>query len=30
MATAQEWAIKLDGEVLQRFRVEMKKRGHAL
>ena len=30
MATAQEWAVKLDGEVLQRFRVEMKKRGHAL
>ncbi len=30
MSTAQEWAIKLNEEVLQRFRAEMKKRGHAL
>ena len=28
MAAAQDWAIKLNDEVLQRFRAEMKKRGH--
>ena len=28
MATAQDWAIKLNDEVLRRFRAEMKKRGH--
>ena len=28
MSAAQEWAIKLNDEVLQRFRAEMKKRGH--
>jgi hypothetical protein len=30
MAAAQDWAIKLNDEVLQRFRAEMKKRGHSL
>ncbi len=30
MTFAQEWAIKLNEEVLQRFRAEMKKRGHSL
>lgn len=30
MSAAQDWAIKLNDEVLQRFRAEMKKRGHAL
>jgi hypothetical protein len=30
MATAQDWAIKLNDEVLVRFRAEMKKRGHPL
>jgi len=30
MSTAQDWAVKLNEEVLQRFRVEMKKRGHAM
>jgi hypothetical protein len=28
MSAAQDWAIKLNDEILQRFRVEMKKRGH--
>lgn len=28
MTAAQDWAIKLNDEVLQRFRAEMKKRGH--
>lgn len=28
MAAAQDWAIKLNDEILQRFRAEMKKRGH--
>jgi hypothetical protein len=28
MSAAQDWAIKLNDEVLQRFRAEMKKRGH--
>ena len=28
MTAAQEWAIKLNDEILQRFRAEMKKRGH--
>ncbi len=28
MSAAQDWAIKLNNEVLQRFRAEMKKRGH--
>ncbi|HWV55111.1 DUF2059 domain-containing protein [Pseudorhodoplanes sp.] len=30
MSAAQDWAIKLNDEVLQRFRAEMKKRGHSL
>jgi hypothetical protein len=30
MTTAQDWAIKLNEEAIQRFRVEMRKRGHAL
>lgn len=30
MATAQDWAVKLNEEVLQRFRAEMRKRGHPL
>jgi hypothetical protein len=30
MTAAQDWAVKLNEEALQRFRVEMKKRGHAL
>ncbi len=30
MSTAQDWAIKLNEETLQRFRAEMRKRGHAL
>ncbi len=30
MTAAQDWAIKLNEEALQRFRVEMSKRGHAL
>lgn len=30
MSTAQDWAIKLNEEVLARFRAEMKKKGHAL
>jgi hypothetical protein len=30
MTFAQDWAIKLNEEVLQRFRAEMKKRGHTL
>jgi len=30
MSTAQDWAVKLNEEVLVRFRAEMKKRGHAL
>ena len=29
MSSAQDWAIKLNEEVLQRFRAEMKKKGHA-
>jgi uncharacterized protein len=28
MSAAQDWAIKLNDEVLQRFRAELKKRGH--
>jgi hypothetical protein len=28
MSAAQDWAIKLNDEILQRFRAEMKKRGH--
>ncbi len=28
MSAAQDWAINLNNEVLQRFRAEMKKRGH--
>jgi hypothetical protein len=28
MAAAQDWAIKLNDEVLQRFRAELRKRGH--
>ncbi len=30
MSAAQDWAIKLNDETLQRFRAEMKKRGHSL
>jgi len=30
MSAAQDWAIKLNDEVLQRFRAELKKRGHQL
>lgn len=30
MSAAQDWAIKLNDEVLQRFRADMKKRGHSL
>jgi hypothetical protein len=30
MSAAQDWAIKLNEEVLTRFRVELKKKGHAL
>ncbi len=30
MSTAQDWAIKLNEEVLQRMRAEMRKRGHSL
>jgi len=30
MSTAQDWAIKLNEEVLARFRAEMKKKGHAM
>lgn len=30
MSAAQDWAIKLNEEVIQRFRAEMKKRGHSL
>jgi uncharacterized protein len=30
MGAAQEWAVKLNEETLQRFRAEMKKRGHAM
>jgi hypothetical protein len=30
MAAAQDWAIKLNDEVLMRFRAEMKKKGHNL
>ena len=30
MSAAQDWAIKLNEEALQRFRAEMRKRGHAL
>jgi uncharacterized protein len=30
MTAAQDWAIKLNDEVVQRFRAEMKKRGHSL
>lgn len=30
MSAAQDWAIKLNDEVLRRFRAEMKKRGHSL
>jgi uncharacterized protein len=30
LATAQNWSQKLSEEVLSRFRVEMKKRGHEL
>jgi hypothetical protein len=30
MTAAQDWAIKLNEEVIQRFRAEMKKRGHSL
>lgn len=30
MTTAQDWAIKLNEEAVQRFRAEMRKRGHAL
>lgn len=30
MSTAQDWAVKLNEEVLARFRVEMKKKGHNL
>ncbi len=30
MSAAQEWAVKLNEEALQRFRAEMKKRGHAM
>jgi hypothetical protein len=28
MAAAQDWAVKLNDEVLQRFRAELRKRGH--
>jgi len=30
MSTAQDWAVKLNEEVLVRFRAEMKKKGHNL
>jgi hypothetical protein len=30
MSAAQDWAVKLNEEALQRFRAEMRKRGHAL
>jgi hypothetical protein len=30
MSTAQDWAVKLNEETLQRMRVELRKRGHAL
>lgn len=30
MSTAQDWAVKLNEEVLMRFRNEMKKKGHNL
>ena len=30
MSTAQDWAVKLNEEVLVRFRAEMKKKGHAM
>lgn len=30
MSAAQDWAIKLNDEALQRFRAEMRKRGHSL
>jgi hypothetical protein len=30
MSTAQDWAVKLDEETLQRMRAELRKRGHAL
>lgn len=30
MSTAQDWAVKLNEEVLSRFRAEMKKKGHNL
>jgi hypothetical protein len=30
MTAAQDWAIKLNAEAIPRFRVEMRKRGHAL
>jgi hypothetical protein len=30
MSSAQDWAIKLNEEVLARFRAEMRKKGHAL
>jgi hypothetical protein len=30
MSAAQNWAIKLNDEALQRFRAEMRKRGHSL
>lgn len=28
MSAAQDWAIKLNDEILQRFRAELRKRGH--
>jgi hypothetical protein len=30
MSTAQDWAVKLNEETLQRMRAELRKRGHAL
>ncbi|RKE72755.1 DUF2059 domain-containing protein [Pseudorhodoplanes sinuspersici] len=30
MSTAQDWAVKLNEEILARFRAEMKKKGHNL
>lgn len=30
MSTAQDWAVKLNEEMIVRFRAEMKKKGHAL
>lgn len=30
MSTAQDWAVKLNEEILMRFRTDMKKKGHNL